>query len=227
MSLFSRSKEPEDAREVTVVFEIDRGYDKRLFGNSRPVSIFVDGEHAATLAPGESQEVRVKAGKRKFTFSHKDGKTNMTRTVDGNMHCFVREDKDGTDIGWNSGGGILSPINGEKSASSGAVREAKVFFRAEAGLTGRDRKVDISIDGVKVATLGTGERYQHVLETGTHVFQLNEEISRQVVQKDIGCFIQLGKKTEFQFFDPKSLMGKNMLRREPVFPDVGLVLFIQ
>ena len=33
----------------------------------------------------------------------------------------------------------------------------------------------------------------------------------QVVQEDLGCFIQLGKKVEVQFFDPKSLMGKNLL----------------
>jgi hypothetical protein len=211
MSLFSKSKEPEDAPEVTVVFEVDRGYDHRLIGKSRPVSVYVDGGHAATLAPGESQEVRVRAGKRKFTVAHKDGKTHVSKNVDGNLHCFVREDKDGVDISWNSGGGILSAINGEKKAVASTGREAKVFFRAEAGLTGRDRSVEVKVDGMPVATLRTGERHQHAVGTGTHVFEFDGTIMRQVVQEDLGCFIQLGKKVEVQFFDPKSLMGKNLL----------------
>ena len=214
MSLFSKSKEPENAPEVAIVFEIDRGYDQRLIGNSRPVSIYVDGEHVATLAAGESQEVRVKAGKRKIVIAHKNGKTHMSRNIDGSSHCFIGEDKEGVEVSWN-GSNIFGAIRGEKKAMASSGKEAKILFHAEAGLTGRDRTVEIKIDGAPVATLRTGERCQHAVETGTHVFEFSGTIIRQVVQEDTGCFIQLGKKVEVQFFDPKSLLYKNLLRWDP------------
>ena len=69
----------------------------------------------------------------------------------------------------------------------------------------------MKVDGMPVATLRTGERHQQAVGTGTHVFEFDGTIMRQVVQEDLGCFIQLGKKVEVQFFDPKSLMGKNLL----------------
>ncbi|MBO4569371.1 MAG: hypothetical protein J5674_05410 [Candidatus Methanomethylophilaceae archaeon] len=212
MSLFSKSKEAQVGAEASIVFEVDKGYDRRLMGKSRPVSISVDGNPVVSLLPGESQEVKVTAGKRKFTFVHKDGKTHATKTISGNSHCFIHEDKDGVDIDWTDGGGVLSSLNGEKRANTGPGREVKVFFRAEAGLTGRDRKVDISVDGAHVATLGTGERYEHSLKTGDHVFQFDGEFSRQTVQGDLGCFIQIGRKVEYEFFDPKSLLARNRLR---------------
>ncbi len=211
MSLFSKSKEPGGSVEVSVVFEVERGYGAGLFSKGKPVSIYVDGGHVASLLPGESLEVKVSTGTRKFTFAHEDGKTSVTRNVDGNIHCYIKGDRDdGTDISWTNGGGLLSFANGEKKASTGS-KEVKVFFRAEAGLTGRDRKVEVSIDGMHVATLGTGERYQHSLESGTHTFQFDDVFSRQVIQADTGCFIQLGRKPEFEFFDPRSILGKNRL----------------
>ena len=215
MSLFSKSKDAGDAAEASVVFEVERGYGDRLFGKAKPVAIYVDGSLVASLQPGESFEAKVMTGKRKFTFAHKDGKSSVSKNIDGDIHCYIKEDReDGTEINWANGGGALSFVNGEKKASTGS-KEVKVFFRAEAGLTGRDRKVDISIDGIHVATLGTGERHQHALDTGTHTFQFNDEFSRQVIQQDTGCFIQLGRKIEYEFFDPKSIMGKTRLRREP------------
>ena len=215
MSLFYKKKdsaEPADVKEATVVIELERGYGAGLLSKGKPVSVYVDGSHVASLLPGESVEAKVMTGKRKFTFAHKDGKTSVSKNVGGSLHCYIREDReDGTLISWADGGGALSFANGEKKA--GAVsKEVKVFFRAEAGLTGRDRKVVISIDGVHVATLGTGERHQHPLESGTHTFQFDDQFSRQVIQEDTGCFIQLGRKIEFEFFDPKSLLGKNRLR---------------
>lgn len=211
MSLFSKSKESDGSSEVSAVFEVERGYGSRLFSKGKPVSIYVDGSHVASLLPGESIEVKILTGKRKFTFSHKDGKTHVTKNVDGNLHCYIKEDRDsGTEVSWSNGGGLLSAINGEKKATTGS-KEVKVFFRAEAGLTGRSLKVDVSIDGVHVVTLGTGERHQHVLESGTHTFQFNDEFSRQVIQGDTGCFIQIGRKIEFEFFDPNSILGKNRL----------------
>jgi hypothetical protein len=214
MSLFSKSKEPENAPEVTIVFEIDRGYDQRLLGGSKPVSIYVDGEHVATLAAGESQEVKVKSGKRKIVIAHKNGKTHTSRNVDCSSHCFISEDKEGVEVSWN-GSNIFGALRGEKKAVASTGKEAKVLFHAEAGLTGRDRTVEIKIDGMPVATLRTGERYQHTVETGTHVFEFNDTIMRQVVQEETGCFIQIGKKVEVQFFDPKSLFNKNLLRWRP------------
>jgi len=211
MSLFSK-KEPEKSVEVSVVFELQKGYDSgHLFGKAKPVVITIDGAHLTSLLPGESFEARVMTGRRKFKISHKDGTSSISKNVDGNLHCFICEGfDDDTEIRWTNGGGILSSINGEKTATT-ASKEVKMFFRAEAGLTGRDRKVDISIDGMHVATLGTGERYQHTLETGSHTFQFNDEFSRQVIQADTGCFIQLGRKVEVEFFDPKSLLAKNRL----------------
>ena len=209
MSLFKKSREPENAEDATIVFEVDRGYDGRLLGKSRPVSVLIDGNPAATLMPGESLEVTVRTGKHRFTFSHKDGKTHQSRDISGNGRCFIREADGDTEISWNRGGSIL---NGSRTAAAGLKSEAKVFFRAEAGLTGRDRSVEISIDGIRVATLKAGERYQHTLETGTHVFQFGGELSRQAVQSDLGCFIQIGRRIEFEFFDPKSVLAKNRLR---------------
>ncbi len=212
MSLFSKNRGPAEAPEATIVFEVDRGYDQRLIGKSRSIAVFIDGEHAVTLCPGESQEVRTTQGRHKFTISGKDGKKHITRSIDGNAHCFLYEDDGDTEARWGSGGGVLSAVNGDKKASAETVREVTLFFRAEAGLTGRDRKVDIRIDGTHVATLGTGERYQHRVETGTHTFQFNDEISRQVIQQDTGCFIALERRIQFEFFDPRSLLGKNRLR---------------
>ncbi len=219
MGLFSKKKDespqPRDSAqptEYTVVFEVEPGYDEgHLLKKPRPVTISVDGAPTVSLLAGESVEVKVMAGKRKFKFIHKDGTTSTSKNVDCNLHCFIKEGfDDDTEITWGSGGGMASFYSGQKKANTGS-KEVTLFFRAEAGLTGRDRKVDISIDGMHVATLGTGERYQHRIETGTHTFQFNEEFSRQVVQADLGCFIELGRKIEFRFFDPNSLLSKNML----------------
>lgn len=219
MGLFSRKKDesvpkgnPVQPTEFTIVFEVEPGYDEgHLLRKAKPVMISVDGAPAVSLLAGESVEVKVMSGKRKFKISHKDGTSSMSRNIDGNEHCFIKEGSgDETEIVWGSGGGMASFYSGQKKASAGS-KEVTLFFRAEAGLTGRDRKVDISIDGMHVATLGTGERYQHKIDTGTHTFQFNDEFSRQVVQADLGCFIELGRKVEFRFFDPKSLMAKNML----------------
>jgi len=101
MSLFSKKEAPvSDARTVSLVFEVSADYDKRLIGKSKPVTISMDGDHIATLLPGESIETKVTEGRHKFKMVCKDGTTHTTTKIQGNTHCLIYEYKDETEFRW-------------------------------------------------------------------------------------------------------------------------------
>ena len=103
MSLFHREpKSDAPKKEVTVLFELDKEFDKRLFTKSKGVSISIDGNPFIILMPGESYEFKTFDGKHKFKFSSKLGTTYTTKNITGNTFCYLEEDnKEELRIRWS------------------------------------------------------------------------------------------------------------------------------